>query len=297
MVIALAICLAVLGSLSNAWAAVLQHDAVDDELSDADARTVSAKRMLRLLTTPRWLLGLTMIGLGAAVHIAAIALAPITLVQPIGVLSILFAIVGTSRQSRTWPAGQVWLGAIATVIGLGVFTVCAAVGVADHPMGLPPSLIGRDLWWAVIVLGLVSACFAGLGRFGPGWLRCVGWACACATLFGVASALMRTLTLMIREQDRLLSWSMVPVLAIMAVCYLGGGWLAQQAYASGPAVVVLSCLTVVDPLVAVGFGLVVLGEGHYIVLSAGIAMAIFAAMAATGVLVLSRFHPEVQSRS
>lgn len=296
MVIAVAICLAVLGSLSNAWASVLQHDAVDHELADATGRTVSPKRMLHLLTTPRWLLGLTMIALGAAVHVAAIALAPITLVQPIGVLSILFAIVMTSRQNRAWPTGQVWLGASATVIGLGVFTVCAATGVAERPMEMSPTVPGRDLWVAVALLGALSAVCAVLGRSGPVWLRCVGWASACATLFGLASALMRTLTLMIRAQDRLLSWPTVPILVAMALCYVGGGWLAQQAYASGPAVVVLSCLTVLDPLVAVTFGLVVLGEGQFIVLGAGIAMGIFALVAAGGVLVLTRFHPEVRAR-
>ena len=42
---------------------------------------------------------------------------------------------------------------------------------------------------------------------------------------------------------------------------LVGGWLVQQAFASGPPEVVIACLTVVDPIVAVLLGAVLLGEG------------------------------------
>lgn len=295
MTIALAISLAVIGSLCNAWASILQHDAVEVTLTKDDdtSRRISVRRMLVLLRTPRWLVGVTMIALGAVFHIVAITLAPITLVQPVGVLAVVFTIVMAARQRRFWPGSRVWLGAVTTIVGLGVFVACASRTIGHGSTDLPDSLVSRDLWWAVVVLAVVTVLFAGLGMLGPSWLRCLSWAAACATLFGLASALMRTLTLLLRVGHGWLTPAVVGVLATMAVAYGAGGWLAQQAYASGPPEIVISCLTVLDPLVAVTFGLVVLREGLHIDLVPGVVMALFAALATVGVLVLTRHHPDV----
>jgi len=87
------------------------------------------------------------------------------------------------------------------------------------------------------------------------------------------------------------------VLAGVVAAILVGGWLVQQAFTSGPPEVVVACLTVVDPIVAVLFGIVLLGEGnatpsgHWVVLGA-------AAFAATvGVAVLARHHPDATRRA
>jgi hypothetical protein len=76
-----------------------------------------------------------------------------------------------------------------------------------------------------------------------------------------------------------------------------GGWLVQQAFTSGPPEVVVACLTVVDPIVAVLFGVVLLGEGnatsagHWAVLGAA------ALAASVGVAVLARHHPDATTRA
>jgi hypothetical protein len=53
-------------------------------------------------------------------------------------------------------------------------------------------------------------------------------------------------------------------------------------------------MTTIDPLAAVAVGLVVLGEGARLTPSIAIGMAVAGAVAAGGVAVLSRFHPDTQ---
>ena len=48
----------------------------------------------------------------------------------------------------------------------------------------------------------------------------------------------------------------------LAAAGLGGFYLVQTAYAVGPPDLVIAGLTVVDPIVAVGIGVIVLGEAQ-----------------------------------
>lgn len=80
----------------------------------------------------------------------------------------------------------------------------------------------------------------------------------------------------------------------LALAYAIGGWFIQQGYASGPAEVVVGSMTTIDPLAAVAVGLVVLGEGARLTPGVAVGMAIAGALAAGGVAVLSRFHPDTQ---
>ncbi|WP_158713045.1 hypothetical protein [Streptomyces sp. NRRL S-1813] len=40
-----------------------------------------------------------------------------------------------------------------------------------------------------------------------------------------------------------------------------GGWFVQRAFAHGPPAVAMACLTVVDPIIVVGTGIALFGEG------------------------------------
>ncbi len=69
----------------------------------------------------------------------------------------------------------------------------------------------------------------------------------------------------------------------------------QQAFASGPPEVVVACLTVVDPIVAVVLGVALLGEG---VPDAPLPLMFgCAAAAAAGVAALARHHPDASART
>ena len=51
-------------------------------------------------------------------------------------------------------------------------------------------------------------------------------------------------------------------------------------------------MTTTDPIVAVSFGLIVLGEGVHITPLVGVGMLLAGALAVWGVVVLSRHHPD-----
>lgn len=286
----LAVALAVVGSACNAWASVLQHHVVDSTVSNDPvdrSRRMSPRRMAKLLRSPRWWFAISMVVLGAVFHIIGLALAPITLVQPIGVLGLVFALLIASRHRRSWPGGRVWVGAGTTVVGIAAFVVVAADQVSHTE-----DLHRGDIVWVGLLLLLVAAGFGVVGAVGPTWLRCLAWAAAASTVFGLASALLRTVTVLIGADTPWVSPIMTGLGVALAVCYVAGGWLAQQAYASGPPETVMACLTVVDPLVAVGFGIVVLREGVGITTAGGTAMAAAGLVAAIGAVVLARHHPD-----
>jgi drug/metabolite transporter (DMT)-like permease len=82
----------------------------------------------------------------------------------------------------------------------------------------------------------------------------------------------------------------------LAAAGLGGFYLVQTAYAVGPPDLVIAGLTVVDPIVAVGIGVLVLGEAQNAPLWAIPAFLISGGVAVFGVFQLSRHHPEVAAR-
>lgn len=82
----------------------------------------------------------------------------------------------------------------------------------------------------------------------------------------------------------------LPAVGIVAAL-LGGAWAVQQAHAAGAPAVVVGCLTVIDPLVAVTLGSTMLGEGV-----AGSAVTVsglagLAVLALSAAVFLARHHP------
>jgi hypothetical protein len=122
-----------------------------------------------------------------------------------------------------------------------------------------------------------------------GAVRCLGFATASGVSFGFVSLLMRATLQQLGESGHPFP---LPEITGIAVGILVGGWLVQHAYASGPPEVVIGCLTVIDPLVAVGLGVVLLGEAGDTPPSLGLAALLCAVVAAGGVVVLTLRRPK-----
>jgi hypothetical protein len=67
-------------------------------------------------------------------------------------------------------------------------------------------------------------------------------------------------------------------------------WFIQQAHASGPPDIVVAALTLADPMIAVGIGYVVLGEGAKTYAFATIGEVACFAVSAAGIITLSRLR-------
>jgi drug/metabolite transporter (DMT)-like permease len=273
-VIALAVLLATLASISFACGASAQHVGVDRAFATKDPdRRLGLSQLVTLLKTPVWLFGLLLVALGACIHIVAVYLAPITVVQPIGILAVIWSVLIAARLHHSTPTGTMWLAVAASVIGIVFFTVLSTRHVThSRSASLHAMLVTTGVVWAV------AAAFAVVG----------------SVLYGLGTGYMKIMTVVLKDGQVFTGPEFWAAAGGLALAYGVGGVLIQQGYASGPAEVVVGSMTTIDPLAAVVVGLVVLGEGANLTPAVGVGMALAGAVAAGGVAVLSRFHPDTQ---
>lgn len=286
--IPLAILIVVLASFLFAGGATVQHLAVGRTVdAEAENRSMDLRQMWSLLTNRRWLLGLGLVGIGATAHIVGLMMAPVTVVQPVGILAVPWSVLLAAKIHGFRPTRQIWFAVGMTVVGIVAFTMISASTAAEKAT-LPESGIIA----ACLVIYAAGGLLGFLGRRGRQSRRCIMWASGGSFFYGLSSALIKTITEIVREGDfwsRGLFWA---VAAFLLGCYLIGGWMVQQGYANGPAEIVVGSMTTTDPIVAVTFGLAVLGEGARMGLGDAVGMAVAGAVAVAGVVVLSRHHPE-----
>lgn len=288
--IPLAIGIVVVASFLFAGGSTLQHLAVSRSVDrGAENRSMGLRQVLSLLHNPRWLLGLGTVVVGAAMHIVGLMLAPVTVVQPVGILAVPWAVLLAAKIHNFRPSRAIWGAVALTIAGIVVFTVISA-STAAPDTELPPTRIVV----ACLIVFVVGGVLGALGQFGPPALRCLMWASGGSFFYGLSSAMIKTITELVRSGDYLhrpLFWTVV---VFLLICYVMGGWMVQQGYANGPAEIVVGSMTTTDPIVAVTFGLAVLGEGALLTPLDAIGMALSGAVAVGGVVILSKYHPEAQ---
>lgn len=304
MPLVIAITLAVAASVLFAFGTSIQHATVGRQIAsdplgfrdggsaDTGSRNIGVRRLLALLRTPRWLGGLGLILAGAAMHIFALTLAPVTVVQPVGILAVVWSVLLAARRHGYRTTKIVWFSVGLTVAGIVAFTVLASLHSSNDTRIDPPRIL-----LACLVIYVIAGVVALVVKLGPAWLHCMGWAGAGAILYGLSSGQLKTLTELITQDGFLSSGLFWGCLATLIPAYVFGGWLIQQAFASGPAEVVVGAMTTIDPLIAVLFGVVVLGEGAGISWPVAAAMVTAGAIATGGVALLSRHHPDPLNQS
>ncbi|MCU1680277.1 MAG: glucosyltransferase [Amycolatopsis sp.] len=273
--ILIAIACAMLAACFFAAAVALQHNAVRT-VNHADSVSVGA--FGRIVRSRRWLTGTSLAITGTALHVTALSLAPLAIVQPIGVLSLVLTVALSRRTVKVPHLGKAVAAVCAGVAGFVVLAALtgSASTTAVHLAQIQPLVVGA--------LGL-----AALGLCTRGRGRCLVLATSTAILYGLGSALVRLAT-----QDVLTHAvsSGLPLAGEAGVLMLVGGWLLHQAYAAGPTAVVIAATTVIDPLTAVTVGLVVYGEAARANTFSTALQLCFALLAVGGVLVLARSVPD-----
>jgi hypothetical protein len=286
--IGLGILIVAIASFAFAAGATIQHLAVGRTVTaGVENRSMNVRQLLSLLANPRWLMGLGIVALGAGMHIVALMMAPVTVVQPVGILAVPWSVLLAARIHGFRPSRQIWSAVVLTVIGIVVFTLISA-SYAAPDVELPAT----DIIVFCVAVYLIGAALGLIGGFGPARLRCLAWATGGSFFYGLSSALVKTTSELVAAGDfagRPLFW----VVAGFLLCsYLTGGWMVQQGYANGPAEIVVGSMTTTDPIVGVTFGMVVLGEGVLLTPVPALGMLVSGALAIFGVVLLSRFHPE-----
>lgn len=265
----LAVALSLVSALCYATAAVVQE------------RTAAGTANLRgALTRASWWWAVLLNAAGALLHVVALRYGSLSLVQPLGVLTLVMAVPLGSLAARRRTSGTQWSGMALTLVGLtALLTVTASGGTPDSALSgtevLVVALAAATLITVLVRLASRRSSLAGLG-----------FAAASGIASGVGSTLAQKLAV-----GPTLSWSAVSV-AVLTVAFAAGGLLlAQKAYGSGlggP----LALLTLVNPVAASAIGVTLLGEGFQYG-TTGTLLAIAGAMAAgRGVVLLSR--PQVE---
>lgn len=278
---ALAVVLVVFAAGGYATGAWIQHGAVQDI---AGGRVFGPRRQLRLLGDRRWLLGVGSFGAGAALHVSALGLAPLSVVQPVGVLALPITVLlnAKRRGARGFDLRPtVTVAAVISTVSVGAFVVLEATSATATQVGPEDEVTAtRIAATGVLVLAVIGA----LTR---SKVRCVAFTAACAVAYGYVSLLMRGI-LQALEAGQLRPLLLVAVVGVAVL----GAWLLQHGYANGPPELVVACLTVVDPLVAVGLGIELLGEADRVAAGTAVGEIICALTACAGVFALARHHPQ-----
>lgn len=288
----LAIVIVVLASFLFASGATIQHLAIGGTVeADAENRSMNLAQVLSLLTNRKWLLGLGTVAVGAGMHIVGLGLAPVTVVQPVGILAVPWSVLLAARIHNFRPTRNIWGAVALTIVGIAGFTFFSARRAAPDTR-LPE----MQIVVAALIVFAIGGLLGLIGQRGPAAARCLMWASGGSFFYGLSSAMIKTLFALSHRPQFWTTWLFWAVIGFLVVCYLVGGWMIQQGYANGPAEIVVGSMTTTDPIVAVGFGIIVLGEGVRLTAGDAIGMVISGAVAISGVVILSKYHPDAQTR-
>lgn len=289
--IILAIGLQVLSSFLFASGATLQHLGVKSTFDPAarqSSNRLSFGGLLRLFLVPRWLLGLAFVFTGAALHLVALTMAPVAVVQPVGILAVPWSVLLAAKIHGHKISGRLWSAVAITVTGVVGFTVFSSLFATGDKV--------FNFTWIAVSFAAVCVVCAVLSAFATraaSWARAMLWSSVGAIFYGLASGMMKAAMNLVQSHGfSLVDWPTLVIIGFMLTCYGLGVWMIQQGYASGPAEITVGTMTTVDPFVAVLFGLFILGEGWGMGIGPAIGMAVSGAVAVHGVVLLSRDHPD-----
>jgi len=287
----LAICLSLAAAVALAFGAQYQNLAVAGSQSKKpEDKRVGFRALAKLVSNPRWLVGMGFLGAGAGLQIAALSLAPLIVVQPLGAIALVITALLNSRTTKTAITKATWVAITLCTVGIAVF-----VTVAANVAGEKPNLNDGDLAQILLVLGVVVAVFAvGFFTFAKR-AKAITFILGAGILYGFVASLIKAVVQRISQQD--FSLLTLVCLLVIGLAILLGGWFVQNAYASGPPDLVIAGLTVVDPMVAIMVAIVILGEAQS---ADALTLAIFTAtalVAIVGVWLLAKVHPELKEKA
>lgn len=239
--------------------------------------------LLTAVRRPRWLAGLALLVSGAALHVVALQFAPVTVVEPVGVLGIVVSVLLGLRARGDRLRWNTGCALAAILVGTMSFAVLAALNTEPAPI-----TAGALISIGVAIFVMVAVCLL-IGRVVGGRARFLALGVGGGVAYGCTSTFVRAATE--RYVAHGVGVELLSVLVGLAAVVLAGFWLVQRAHAEGPPENTVVNLTVVDPLVAVSIGVGLLGEAPGLSLPvAGLGLAC-AALAIGGVVRLSRDVP------
>ncbi|KFK88219.1 membrane protein [Streptomyces sp. JS01] len=267
--LALSVLLSLVSAVAYAAGAIIQERvaATDDNAWHA------------LLRNAVWWVAVVLNGVGAVLHVVALAYGPLSLVQPLGALTIVFALPMAALFVGRRAGATAWRGALMATAGLG--GLLALTGNAEpHTLNGPEQVL-----LAAVTFGAVGALVVLSRTLRRPVLRSIVLATGAGAAFGMASVFTKTVA--VEWTSGSVRSGALPLLVIAGLA-AAGLFLSQAAYRGAGLTAPLATVTVVNPVVAAAIGLTLFGE-HFRLGVPGTVLALSCgALAAAGLIMLTR---------
>ena len=248
---------------------------------------LSPRLILDLLKRRIFLAALAVNAFGSLLQILALHFGSLAVVQPLIVLSLLFAVViaaFTIRHHR--PDRVMFLGAAACAGGVGGFLAIARPTGGTNNVGPSAALPLGAALAAMLGVCLVAA------RCGPRRVRPLWLALACGVDFGVNAFLLKIVPSMLSQgfSDPVRQWPLYMLVVVTPTGFM----LNQNAFQAGTLIApVLAVITTTDPLVSITLGHLLLNENIASTPTALGSEAASLAVMTAGIVALSHRAPQL----
>jgi hypothetical protein len=247
--VTVAIVLSLMAAVCFGTASVLQHQGANQvrrrfPLNPGLLVAVARQRL--------WLLGIVAEVTAVALHMVAVNLGALSVVQPLLTIGLVVALPMQALVGRPVPK-QALLAAALTVGGLGLFLVVQPTVESRDPESITVWLPGLVLI-AVVACAALTVALASRNR-----ARSLGLGAAAGSAFALSAALVKTWGEILGGGGLLAlasSWELWTALSVGLL----GALLSQAAFQSGPLGGPLAAQMVVDPVIGVSLGGIVFGE-------------------------------------
>jgi hypothetical protein len=209
-------------------------------------------------------------------------------VQPIGAIALVITSLLNARYTKTRINKATVIAIGLSTLGVGGFVVTASRVAAQ--VELTDENLLRVLGLLLVILTAFGILFFSFGKKAKALTYILG----AGVLYGFVATLAKVVIQRLYQMDYDLLTGLALLSMIGAVAL--GGWFVQNAYSSGPPDLVIAGLTVIDPMVAVGIAIGVLGEAQEASWGSIVAFSVSGVVAIAGVYLLSKVHPELRPR-
>ncbi|MFF7472199.1 DMT family transporter [Streptomyces sp. NPDC008092] len=240
--LALSVLLSFVSAVAYAGGAIVQEQVA---VSSPDEQYAPLRR-------PSWWGAMALNGLGGLLHVVALAYGPLSLVQPLGALTIVFALPMAALFVGRRAGTTAWRGAIMATVGLA--GLLSLVGSSDSHTLASAGRIGVAVVTGAAVVALMVA---GRAAHRHPAVRSVLLATASGIAFGMSSVFTKVVAI---DWDGGIATADLLWLSVIGAYAVAGVLISQAAYRGGGLAAPLATLTVVNPVLAAAVGITMFGE-------------------------------------
>ncbi|MFY1675894.1 MULTISPECIES: DMT family transporter [unclassified Streptomyces] len=201
----------------------------------------------------RWWVAVGLHGVGALLHVAALSYGPLSVVQPLGALTIVLALPMSRLFAGARADAGAWRGCATATLGL-----VGLLALVDGTGTRAPAAAERAGTAAVTVCAVLTLMITARALRGRPAARSMVLALAAGVAFGIASVFTKTVTVGWSEGITATGLASLTVIGVLAT---SGVLLSQAAYRGAGLAAPLATLTVANPVVASAVGVASFGEG------------------------------------